>query len=265
MSTSVLGVIPAAGSGIRARPYTYEVHKGMFLIDGKPNIERHIDLMRDEMGIKEIVIILGYMGDTIQEYFGDGTSHGVRLQYVENQHLDKGWAWSVLLAKPFLAGRNACVMLADEFYLNSNLGEIAKFDLDKYNIVCPVKSVTDLGLIKKNFSVERDGQRVIRLVENPVALPNDLLGMATLMVHESVMQELEFAFENGRTNLDFVTFADDLIRSGRSVGAFDMVGDYINLNDVASLEAAQDAAIRSRLEKSPQAGVSMVDLEHLDA
>jgi len=265
MATSVLGIIPAAGSGIRARPYTYEVHKGMFEIDGKPNIERHIDLMRDEMRIKEIVIVLGYMGESIEEYFGDGTDYGVRIQYVENQHLDKGWAWSVLLAKPFLAGRNACVMLADEFYLNSNIGDIAKFDLDKYNVVCPVKPVADPTLIKKNFSVERDGQRVIRLVENPVALPNDLLGMATFMVHASVMQELEFAFENGRTNLDFVTFADDLIRSGRSVGAFDVVGDYINLNDVACLEAAQDAAIRSRLEKGSPAGVAMPSVEHSEA
>lgn len=254
MSTSVLGIIPAAGSGIRALPYTYEVHKGMFLIDGKPNIERHIDLMRDEMRIEEIVIILGYMGDSIQAYFGDGTDFGVRLNYVENQHLDKGWAWSVLLAKPLLAGRHACVMLADEFYLNSNLGKIAEYDLDKYSVVCPVKPVTDPALIKKNFSIERDGQRVIRLVENPVALPNDLLGTATFMVHASVMQELEVAFENGRTSLDFVTFADDLIRSGRLVGAFDLVGDYINLNDVASMEAAQDATIRSRLEKSQTDG-----------
>ncbi len=249
MSTSVLGVIPAAGSGIRARPYTYEVHKGMFVIDGKPNIERHVDLMRDEMRIEEIVIVLGYMGDAIREYFGDGSDFGVRIQYVDNQHLDKGWAWSVLLAKPFLAGRKAFVMLADEFYLNSNLGDIADFATDKFSVVCPVKSVTDSSLIKKNFSVERDGQRVIRLVENPVALPNDLLGMATFMIHSSIMEELEAAFEGGRTNLDFVTFVDDLIRSGKSVGAFDMVGDYINLNDVASLEAAQDVAIRSRLEK----------------
>jgi len=222
----------------------------MFVIDGKPNIERHIDLMRDEMSIDEIVIVLGYMGDAIQSYFGDGSQFGVRIQYVENQHLDKGWAWSVLLAKPFLAGRNACVMLADEFYLDSNLGEIAGFDLDQYNVACPVKPVTDENLIKKNFSVERDGKRVIRLVENPVALPNDLLGMATFMIHSTIMQELEIAFENGRTNLDFVTFVDDLIRSGKTIGAFDMIGQYINLNDVASLEAAQDAAIRSRLEAS---------------
>ena len=111
MSDKLIGIIPAAGSGIRARPYTYEMHKGMFLIDGKPNIERHIDSMRDDMGIEEIVIVLGYMGESIQEHFGDGSDFGVRLHFVENHHLDKGWAWSVLLAKPFMAGRHGLVTL----------------------------------------------------------------------------------------------------------------------------------------------------------
>lgn len=250
MSGNLLGIIPAAGSGIRARPYTYELHKGMFLLDGKPNIERHIDLMRDEMKIEEVVIILGYMGDTIREYFGDGSNFGVRLTYVENQHLDKGWAWSVLLAKPHLAGRHGLVMLADEFYLDTNLGTLADFDFASYSAVCTVKRVEDPALIRKNFSVERDGTRVVRLIENPVSTPNDLLGMATFVVRPDVMSELEATFDAGRPTLDFVTFVDDLIRLGHDVAAFDMQGDYINLNDVASMEAAQDATIRSRLMRN---------------
>ncbi len=245
----LIGIIPAAGSGIRARPYTYELHKGMFLIDGKPNIQRHLELMRDEMGIEEIVIVTGYMADTITEFFGDGSEFGVRLTYVENQHLDKGWAWSVLLAKPYMAGRLGVVMLADEFYLDSNLGEMTAIDSD-FSVVVPVKPVDNPELIKKNFSVERDGARIIRLVENPVSTPNDLLGMAAFVIRPDVMTELEQAFEAGRSSLDFVTFVDDLIRNGRTVGAFDLQGDYINLNDVASMEAAQDAAIRSRLSSS---------------
>ena len=125
-------------------------------------------------------------------------------------------------------------MLADEFYLDSNLGDITKID-GEFSVVVPVKSVDNPELIKKNFSVERDGSRIIRLVENPVSTPNDLLGMATFVVQADVMAELEAAFEGGRSSLDFVTFVDDLIRNGQTVGAFDLEGDYINLNDVASL------------------------------
>lgn len=222
MTKKALGVIPATESGVQARPYTYEIHKGMFVIDGKPNIERHIDVMRDEMGIDEILIVLGYMADTIQSYFGDGSDFCVQIHYVENQHLEKGWASSALLAKPFLSGRNACVMLADEFYLDFNIGQIANTDLEKYSFVCPVKSVLNVNLIKKNISVVRDGNRVTRLVENPISLPNDLLGMATFIIAASVMNELESVFESERTSLDFITLADHLIRTGESIGAFDL-------------------------------------------
>lgn len=250
MTAPLIGIIPAAGSGIRARPYTYEQHKGMFLIDGEPNISRLISIMRDDMGIEEIVIVLGYMADTIREHFGDGSAFGVRINYVENHHLDKGWAWSVLLAKPFLAGRHGCVMLADEFYLESNHAELAAFGYAEFSAVCTVKSVEDPELIKRNFSVEKDDRRVIRLVENPISTPNDLLGMATFIVSPDVIQLLEEAYDSGRPSIEFVNFIDELIRDGHQVAACELSGDYINLNDVASLEAAQDLAIRRRLAGS---------------
>lgn len=249
MKSDLLGIIPAAGSGVRARPYTYEVHKGLFAIDGEPNIQRLIRTMRDDLGIKEIIITLGYMGDTIRETFGNGEKLGVSITYVENQHIDKGWAWSVLLAKPYLAGRHACVMLSDEFYLNSNHPDLHKFPYEDYSAVVGVKQTDDRELIKKNFSVEVNGDRIVRLVENPTNTPNDILGMANFIVSADVITILEKEYDKGRPSIEFVNFIDDLIRDGHSAAAFEIKGEYINLNDVASLEAASDLAIRDRLSK----------------
>ena len=247
MTSSLLGIIPASGSGVRARPYSYEMHKGMFSIDGESNISRLISLMRDQFDIEEIVITLGYMGDTIRDTFGDGKEFGVKIDYVENQHLDKGWAWSVLLAKPYLAGRHACVMLSDEFYLGTNHKELAKFPYKDYSAVVAVQRVDDPELIKKNFSVECDGNRVIRLVENPVNITNDILGMANFILAPEVFDLLEAAYDSGRPSIEFVNFIDELIRDGHNVALFELTGHYVNLNDVASLEAAIDLAIRTRL------------------
>lgn len=247
MASKLVGIIPAAGSGIRARPYTYEQHKGMFLIDGKPNLERIIDTMQHDLGIEEVVIILGYKGDTIREYFGNGSDRGLRIHYSENLNLDKGWAWSVLLAKPFLAGRHGCVMLADEFYLDANFSEMKDYPIDQYSVVCAIKAGATPDVIKANFSVETSGRRIVRLVEKPVNVPNDILGMATFIVAPEVWPLLEKAYSGGRTSVEFVNFVDGLIRDGHQVGSFEVSGDYINLNDVASLEAAQDLAIRRRL------------------
>lgn len=246
----LLGVIPAAGSGVRAKPYSYEMHKGMFPIGGKPNIEHLICNMRDNFEIREVVIVLGYMADSIRQYFGDGQEFGVSIHYAENQHLDKGWAWSVLLAEPFLKGRHACVMLCDEFYLNTNHDELANFPYHEHDVVVATQSGVEPEKIQKNFSVERDGQRVIRLVENPVSIPNDMLGMANFIVSPTVLTKLRYAYEHGRPSIEFVNFIDELIRGGYSVAAFDLEGHYINLNDVASLEAAQDLAIQTQSQPS---------------
>ncbi|MEO0883182.1 MAG: sugar phosphate nucleotidyltransferase [Pseudomonadota bacterium] len=151
MTSSLLGIIPAAGSGVRARPYSYEVHKGLFAIDGQSNIERNICIMRDEYDIKEIVIVVGYMADAVQETFGDGSDLGVKLTYIENHHLDKGWAWSILLAKPYLAGRYACVMLSDEFYLGCNHAEFYKSPYKDSAVTIAYKREENPALSKRTF------------------------------------------------------------------------------------------------------------------
>ncbi|MEP1144624.1 MAG: sugar phosphate nucleotidyltransferase [Henriciella sp.] len=250
MTNSMLGIIPAAGSGVRARPYSYEIHKGLFEIDGQPNLARTIAIMRDDLGISEIVIILGYMGEAIKEAFGDGSAMGVTLSYIENNHLDRGWAWSVVLTKPMLAGRHACVMLSDEFYLNTNIKDIVSGDFADQMVTVAVKQEDDPEVIKKNFAVERNGDRIVRLIENPVTVQNDNLGVATFILDPEVLKLLEDAFDRGSPSIDFVSFVDGLIRDGHSVKAFELEGEYINLNDVSSLEAANDMAIRDRLLKA---------------
>jgi len=253
MTIPMLGVIPAAGSGVRARPYTYEIHKGLFPIDGRTNIDRTIGIMRDDLGITEIIIVVGYMADAVRAEFGDGSGLGVRINYVENHHLDRGWAWSVLLAKPYLAGRHACIMLSDEFYLNANFKAFAANVTKEPIATITVKTTDDPELIKKNFAVERNGDQIVRLIENPSRVNNNILGMASFVVAPELLDLLDRAYEKGRSTIEFVNFIDELIAEGHTVRAFDLTGQYINLNDVASLEAATDLAIRDRLQQAGDA------------
>jgi UDP-N-acetylglucosamine diphosphorylase / glucose-1-phosphate thymidylyltransferase / UDP-N-acetylgalactosamine diphosphorylase / glucosamine-1-phosphate N-acetyltransferase / galactosamine-1-phosphate N-acetyltransferase len=249
-NSSLVGIIPAAGSGVRARPYSYEVHKGLFSIDGRSNIARNIDIMRDDFGIRDIVIVTGYMANAVEEAFGNGNDYGVTIEYIQNQHLDRGWAWSILLAKPFIAGRYSCVMLSDEFYHDTNIAELAMSSYRDHLVTVAVKPQSEPDQILKNFSVERSGSRVLRLVENPKAVQNDLLGIATFILSPHLFTLLADVYDSGRPSVEFVSFVDDLIRDGHSVNSFDLTGDYINLNDISSLEAANDLAIRARLLKS---------------
>lgn len=59
-------VIPAAGVGVRLRPLTYTVPKALIWIAGKPIIGHIIQSIPSGLG--ELIIVVGYMGNRIEEY-----------------------------------------------------------------------------------------------------------------------------------------------------------------------------------------------------
>jgi MurNAc alpha-1-phosphate uridylyltransferase len=73
-------LILAAGRGDRMRPLTDTMPKPLITLKGRPLIEYHLrDLA--EVGVKEFVINLGWLGDRIQSHLGDGSRFGVHIRY----------------------------------------------------------------------------------------------------------------------------------------------------------------------------------------
>lgn len=73
-------VIMAGGKGTRIASVKSDVPKPMIPICGKPILEWQIDCLRNQ-GLKEIILVIGYLGNVIQEYFGDGEKFGVKISY----------------------------------------------------------------------------------------------------------------------------------------------------------------------------------------
>lgn len=233
-----IGVIPAAGKGMRARPYTQEVPKGMLHLNGRPNLERLVCQMRDELEIEEIRIVVGYLGEVIKNYFQDGSRFGVRITYIDNNELDKGLAWSVMLAGKDLQ-QPCCVMLSDECYIGSNHRELLEFPCEEGLATCTVMRAEDGRLIKRNYSVHRKGNRAVRLIEKPRVLENNLLGLGTFVLTPPFFTRLAEAFERTPEYVELVTFIGSLCNTGPGVMCFEMEGVYVNINDRDSLNLAR--------------------------
>jgi len=81
-------VILAGGRGERLRPLTDTIPKPMIPFHGKPFLEYLIELLK-EQGFKKVLLLLGYLPHVIQDYFGDGSSLGIQIEYsitdVENE------------------------------------------------------------------------------------------------------------------------------------------------------------------------------------
>lgn len=73
-------VILAGGLATRLRPLTEKYPKAMVEVEGKPFLEYQLDLLRRQ-GFTEIILCVGYKGEQIEEYFGDGQAFGVSLKY----------------------------------------------------------------------------------------------------------------------------------------------------------------------------------------
>lgn len=73
-------VILAGGQGTRLRPLTLTTPKPMIPIHGKPFLAYLVELLK-ENGISQIVILVGYLHEQIENYFGDGRTFGISIIY----------------------------------------------------------------------------------------------------------------------------------------------------------------------------------------
>ena len=78
------GYILAAGEGVRMRPLTSNIPKPLLSVAGRPFLEHNIDALKGA-GIKDIILLIGWKANRIREHFGDGSSFGVRIEYVEQK------------------------------------------------------------------------------------------------------------------------------------------------------------------------------------
>ena len=81
-------VILAAGKGTRMGDLTANLPKPMVRVEGKPVLEHIIEGLRDEAGIRDFFIIIGWCGHVISDHFGDGKRWGIRISYGEQKVQD---------------------------------------------------------------------------------------------------------------------------------------------------------------------------------
>jgi NDP-sugar pyrophosphorylase family protein len=72
--------ILAGGLATRLRPITEKVPKVLVPVAGKPFLAHQLALLRRE-GITRAVLCVGHLGEMVQSEFGDGSMHGVQLEY----------------------------------------------------------------------------------------------------------------------------------------------------------------------------------------
>jgi NDP-sugar pyrophosphorylase family protein len=103
--------ILAGGLATRLRPLTENVPKALLLVNGEPFIAHQLRLLAAD-GIEHVVLCVGYLGELIQEFVGDGTRFGVTVEFSFDGPMLLGTAGAVKLALPRLSARSLGVSIS---------------------------------------------------------------------------------------------------------------------------------------------------------
>ena len=169
------GVILAAGHGSRMGPFGKLFPKPIVPICNKPLLAYQLESMR-QIGIEDVLIVIGHLGYRITQTLGDGSAFGVKIRYVEQERrLGIAHAAGQLeshVDRPFM------LFLGDIFFEVPDLrAMIDVMERNQAAAVVAVKEETDPEAVKRNFAVIlREDGTVRRVIEKPRHLPNMLKG-----------------------------------------------------------------------------------------
>jgi N-acetyl-alpha-D-muramate 1-phosphate uridylyltransferase len=121
---SLQAVILAGGLGTRLRPITDETPKAMIPICGRPFLEYQLALLKSH-GIRDIVLCIGYRGDMIQDYFGDGSRFGLSIHYGDDGAAPLGTAGALKNVESHL--NEAFFVTYGDGYLRCEYGRAMEF------------------------------------------------------------------------------------------------------------------------------------------
>lgn len=155
-------VLMVGGLGSRLKPLTDSTPKPMLKVGNKPILQTIVEKFA-EYGFVNIVMCVNYKSHIIQDYFGDGTTFGVNIEYVlEEQRMGTAGALSLLRSVPnepfFVMNGDLLTNVNFESFLNyhSMHNAMATMGVREYDFQVPY------GV------VNLDGNQIISIEEKPV-------------------------------------------------------------------------------------------------
>ena len=114
-------VVLCGGLATRLRPITETIPKSLISINSEPFLSHQLRLLRSQ-GVQDAVLCVGYLGEMIQEFAGDGSRFGMRLTYSFDGPSLRGTAGAIRNALPLLD--ESFFVLYGDSYLPCNYGSV---------------------------------------------------------------------------------------------------------------------------------------------
>ena len=220
-------IIMAGGRGKRLSPLTDSIPKPMLKLGGIPIIEHNINNLIS-YGIKKIYISLNYLGSQIEEYFGDGSSKGISIEYIwEDKFL--GTAGALSLVKEFKSDN--ILLMNSDLFTNANFEDmyLKLINEDADMVVASIEYKVDVP-----FAVfESDDKEVRSFKEKPTYIHHSNAGV--YMLKKELVKKIP-----KNSYFDITDLMDQLVKERGKLLHDPIRGYWIDIGKPMDYEKAQD-------------------------
>lgn len=233
-----LMVIMAGGMGTRLRPYTESCPKPMLPVAGKPMLEHIIERAKLE-GFSRFILAIHYLGQMIEDYFGDGSRLDVSIDYLkEESPLGTAGALSLLSPHPELP----FVVTNGDVITDIRYGEL--LDFHNRHAAAATMAVRMHEWQHPFGVVQMNGVEIVGFEEKPIARSHINAGVYALT--PAVLNNLSEA-----THCDMPTLFERLQSKGQRTVAYPMHEPWLDVgrpDDLNRANAENGADIERQYE-----------------
>jgi NDP-sugar pyrophosphorylase family protein len=221
-------VILAGGLATRLRPLTEGIPKALIEVAGHPFLWHQLQLLKSR-GIRRVVLLVGHLGETIQQRFQDGAELGIGIDYSFDGPVLLGTAGAIRQALPLLPER--FFVLYGDSYLPCDYAAVeAAFRQSGFPGLMTV--YRNEGLYDSS-NVEYDDGRILRYDKRHRTPAMHHIDYGLGAFHRSVFE----AIPAGQAR-DLATVYQDLLQAGM-LAAFEV---HQRFYEIGSPEGLRDTA-----------------------
>jgi len=185
-------IILAAGKGTRMKHLTNDTPKSMLKIKNKPILEHILENL--PIAISKVIIIIGYLGYKIKQYFGNNFN-GREIIYVECD-IDKlrGTGTMIYLVKNYISSK-VLILMGDDLYHKKDLKNMIK--QENWAVLAKeVSNPEDFGVLK----FDNNGN-IIDIIERPKEYISSFANTGAYLIDDRFFKYPLFKLDNGENGL----------------------------------------------------------------
>lgn len=241
-------VILAAGKGTRMGSLTQDIPKPMLEVHGKPILLHIVEGMKSA-GVTDFVIITGYKAEVIENYFGDGSSFGIHVDYAR-QEVQDGTGKAPELAKQSLAGAPFLLTYGDIMVDSSTYQSLMdSYGTGNWNALVTAKAGEEVQ--KGGILLADADMRLTGLVEKPSQDQLDQLissgqlnadgpfyyNAGVYLFSNNVFDHTATLEKSPRGEYELTDAILGLVNSGEKVGIIEISDQWVDVRDPEVLES----------------------------